>query len=244
MDEKLVATVQKIRQLANENQEFANEMKKIFAPSTDSSMSNNKKDIMAIRSALKICAEPSISYDFVLDQRVKDQLIIDNLRMENVLLDSKLSEYDKYYAFCVNGLYQIENIINYYLFVSYPNIKDLENYLTKMTTKNNTEIEDYSYKHSEKVKSIQDIELYFKINAICQELYPDQVAVVTMFSTWRKLRNQSEHRCNIIGMKKKISSYIESFYQFNTFNKLRESLKDLVYMIEQNLKVAKVVCTI
>lgn len=239
MDEKLVATVQKIRQLANENQEFANEMKQIFAPNAETLVSNGKKDILAIRSALKICAEPSISYDFVQDQRVKDQLIIDNLRMENVLLDTKLSEYDKYYAFCVNGLYQIENIINYYLFVSYPNIKDLENYLTQMTTRNDTDTKDYSYKHSEKVKSIQDIELYFKINAICQELYPDQIAVVTMFSTWRKLRNQSEHRCNIIGLKKKTLSDIESFYQFNTFNKLREALKDLVYMIEQNLKGAQ-----
>ena len=240
MDEKLVATVQKIRQLANENQEFANEMKKIFAPSTDSSMSNYKKDIMAIRSALKICAEPSISYDFVLDQRVKDQLIIDNLRMENVLLDSKLSEYDKYYAFCVNGLYQIENIINYYLYVKYPDINKLEEYLICMTAKKATDKDDFSYKHTDKVKTIQDIELYHKINAICQELYPDQVTVVTMFSSWRKLRNQSEHRCNVITMKKKIPSDIDLFYQYNTFNKLREALKDLVYMIEQNLKIQSV----
>ena len=101
-------------------------MKKIFAPNAEALVSNGKKDILAIRSALKICAEPSISYNFVQDQRVKDQLIIDNLRMENVLLDSKLSEYDKYYAFCVNGLYQIENIINYYLYVKYPDINKLE----------------------------------------------------------------------------------------------------------------------
>lgn len=237
MDEKLVATVQKIRQLANENQEFANEMKKIFAPSADVLMSNNKKDIMAIRSALKICAEPSISYDFVENQRVKDQLIIDNLRMENVLLDSKLSEYDKYYAFCVNGLYQIENIINYYLYVKYPDIQKLEEYLTLMTAKKESDKEDYSYKHTNKVKTIQDIELYYKINAICQELYPNQVSVVTMFSSWRKLRNHSEHRCNIITMKKKTPPDIELFYQCNTFNNLREALKDLVYMIGQNLNV-------
>ena len=134
MDEKLVATVQKIRQLANENQEFANEMKKIFAPNAEALVSNGKKDILAIRSALKICAEPSISYDFVQDQRVKDQLIIDNLRMENVLLDSKLSEYDKYYAFCVNGLYQIENIVNYYLYVKYPEFDQLVRYLEVMTS--------------------------------------------------------------------------------------------------------------
>lgn len=234
MDEKLVATVQKIRQLANENQEFANEMKKIFAPSADALMSNNKKDILAIRSALKICAEPSISYDFVLDQRVKDQLIIDNLRMENVLLDSKLSEYDKYYAFCVNGLYQIENIVNYYLYVKYPEFDQLVRYLETMTAKRPDDKKDYSFKVKDNMSSIQSIDLYSKLNAVCREFYSDNL-MVSVFSSWRKIRNQSEHRCNIISISDELSEDLRKFYQRNTYNKLRDYLFSFVKDIEYHL---------
>ena len=236
MDEKLVATVHKIRQLANENQEFANEMKKIFAPNAEALVSNGKKDILAIRSALKICAEPSISYDFVQDQRVKDQLIIDNLRMENVLLDSKLSEYDKYYAFCVNGLYQIENIVNYYLYVKYPEFDQLVRYLEVMTSRRPNDKVDYSFKLKDNMNSIQGIDLYSKINAVCREFYSDNL-MVSVFSTWRKIRNQSEHRCNIISISNDLTEDLQKFYQRNTYNKLRDYLCNFVRDVENHLSI-------
>lgn len=236
MDEKLVATVRKIRQLANENQEFANEMKKMFAPKEETLVSNGKKDILAIRSALKICAEPSISYEFVRDQRVKDQLIIDNLRMENVLLDTKLSEYDKYYAFCVNGLYQIENIINYYLYVKYPDFDKLVRYLEVMTARRPNDKVDYSFRLKDNMTSIQGIDLYSKINAVCREFYSDNL-MVSVLSSWRKIRNQSEHRCNIISISDELTEDLQRFYRYNTYNALRDYLRNFVKDIENHLSI-------
>ncbi len=236
MDEKLVAIVQKIRQLANENQEFANEMRKIFVPDAETIMNDSARDIKAIRSALRICAQPSIRYDFVQDQRVKDQLIIDNLRMENVLLDSKLSEYDKYYAFCVNGLYQIENIVNYYLYVKYPEFDQLVRYLEVMTARRPNDKVDYSFKLKDNVSSIQGIDLYSKINAVCREFYSDNL-MVSVFSTWRKIRNQSEHRCNIISIPNDLNEDLQKFYQRNTYNKLREYLSKFVKDIDYHLSI-------
>ena len=91
MDEKIKATIHKIRLLAEQNSEFSQEMRKLFGKTdsaSDVNMSSNiSADITAIRSALEIRANSSITYSFVKNQRLRDQLIIDNLRMENAALN-------------------------------------------------------------------------------------------------------------------------------------------------------------
>ena len=118
MDENLKLTIQKIRMLSEQNEEFRNEMQKLFGNSVPASVVNIIPDltnnISAIRSALEIRANVSISYSFVKHQRLRDQLIIDNLRMENAALNLQDPEDGRFYIFCVNAFYQVENIVNYF----------------------------------------------------------------------------------------------------------------------------------
>ena len=94
-------------------------MRKLFGKTdsaSDVNMSSNiSADITAIRSALEIRANSSITYSFVKNQRLRDQLIIDNLRMENAALNLQDPEADRFYVFCVNAFYQVENIVNYFI---------------------------------------------------------------------------------------------------------------------------------
>ena len=117
MDDKLKLTLQKIKALTLQNKEFAEELVKMLdIPMSKQSVSlpnGVTDDVAAIREALEIRANKSISYDFVKEQRLRDQLIIDNLRMENAALDLKKDEHERFYIFCINAFYQLENIINY-----------------------------------------------------------------------------------------------------------------------------------
>lgn len=141
MDEKIKATIHKIRLLAEQNSEFSQEMRKLFGKTdsaSDVNMSSNiSADITAIRSALEIRANSSITYSFVKNQRLRDQLIIDNLRMENAALNLQDPEADRFYVFCVNAFYQVENIINYFYHITFPEVelllKEIDNTLLIIT---------------------------------------------------------------------------------------------------------------
>lgn len=129
MDEKLIATVNKIKLLAEQNPEFNQTMQKLFGNTVSASIVNINstitEDISAIRSALEIRSNASLTYSFVRNQRLRDQLIIDNLRMENAALNLKEPEADRFYVFCVNSFYQVENILNYFYYTSFPEIDAL-----------------------------------------------------------------------------------------------------------------------
>ena len=75
-----------------------------------------KADTEAIRKHLEIRANVSIDYDFIKNDRVKKQLIKDNLRMENIRLNVKKDELTRFYEFCINAFYQLEELLNYCIF--------------------------------------------------------------------------------------------------------------------------------
>ena len=129
MDEKIKATIEKIVALSKQNEEFNLEMRKLFGKTVSASTVSDSQtisdDIAAIRAALEIRGNHSIDYGFIKEQRLKEQLFIDNLRMENAALNLKEKESDRFYTFCVNAFYQVENIVNYYFHKSYPDINDL-----------------------------------------------------------------------------------------------------------------------
>ena len=82
MDEKLKLTLQKIKALTLQNKEFAEELAKMLdipiSKQSVSLLNGVTDDVAAIREALEIRANKSISDDFVKEQRLRDQLIIDN----------------------------------------------------------------------------------------------------------------------------------------------------------------------
>ena len=220
MDEKLKATIEKIKILSEQNKDFAKEMRKMFGSNTSSALSTSitqqiSDDVSVIREALEIRANKSISYDFVREQRLRDQLIIDNLRMENAALDLQHSEEERFYTFCINAFYQLENIINYYFHITYPDIKELVSVIEKYTEQD--EKGDFSYKKTGKEKSVGDIEIRHKINAICNVLFPKDKINMTL-NQLRKVRNEGEHRCMIIQQEKNENEKLYNFFKYNSFN--------------------------
>ena len=233
MDEKIKATVDKIKLLANQNQEFAKEMQALFGKSKAAPdmpiLKSVSSDVSAIRSALEIRATESLRYSFVKVPRLRDQLIIDNLRMENAALNLQEKESDRFYIFCVNAFYQLENIINYYYHVKFPNVNDLLNEIEKATS---NEPERYRFKRNGKEINVSDVAAYYKIIAICDTLFPDNLQLKVTLNNLRKIRNEGEHRCQVINEKRDESDNLYQFLQTATFNGVRTSLLKVVSTIE------------
>lgn len=233
MDDRIKATIDKIKLLAKQNQEFAKEMQAIFgkyeaAPDIPI-LTSVSSDVSAIRSALEIRATESLKYSFVKVPRLRDQLIIDNLRMENAALNLQEKESDRFYIFCVNAFYQLENIINYYYHVKFPNINDLLNEIEKATS---NEPERYRFKRNGKEINVSDVAAYYKIIAICDTLFPDNLQLKVTLNNLRKIRNEGEHRCQVINEKRDESDNLYQFLQTATFNGVRTSLLKVVSTIE------------
>lgn len=223
MDEKLKITINKIVQLSKQNPEFDTELRKALGIGTsDKNLGgvNVPQNIIAIRSALEIRGDKSINYDFISENRLRDQLQIDNLRMENASLNLTEKEETRFYAFCVNAFYQIENILNYYYFKAYPDIDSLLTEIESMTVEEKSKKADFSFHRKGNEKTIADIPTADKINAFCNTFFPGDKIKWTL-STLRRVRNEGEHRCDAILREKNEKESLYQFFRFNTFNSIR-----------------------
>lgn len=242
MDEKLKSTIDKVIRLANQNAEFGEELRKRLgitsSPNTMSTQIPICNDVHAIREALEIRATNSISYDFILakgNQRLRDQLLIDNLRMENAAMNLREKEPDRFYSFCANAFYQIENVVNFYFHVMYPDIEELLRFI-----ENVTEIDGkYAFKrtYNKEYKNVSDIEITHKLNAICNSLFPDDKIKIT-YSQLRQVRNEGAHRCMAIILEHDESNALYKFFKNNTFNSIRIALIKLVSAIKREVENA------
>lgn len=240
MDDKLKLTLQKIKTLSLQNSEFAEELKKMFGttPSSTSFVSKNiADDVSAIREALEIRAQNSITYDFVKNQRVRDQLIIDNLRMENSAINLRQDEHRRFYLFCVNAFYQIENLLNYYFYVTYPNVNELLAVIEKSTEieVNSETNKDFSFHKTGLEKNVGDIAVAHKINAVCNVLFPEDKFIKINLSTLKNVRNEGEHRCMVIQAEKDGTTFLHKFFKHNTFDSVRDMLIKLSNAIKLNI---------
>lgn len=236
MDKSLIDAVEKIRKLAAKNAEFDAAMRNLFGKTDSASTvytpSGIVDDVTAIREALEIRANKSVNYDFVNDQRLRDQLIIDNLRMENAALNLQESEDERFYVFCVNAFYQLENIVNYFFFVTYPDFNNLQNVVEEYTK--NEPSEDFRYKRRERERNVGDILIAHKINALCNMLFPDDPIKITL-GTLRQVRNEGEHRCMVIRQEKDEKNYLYKFFKYNSFNSIRKDLIKVANAIRNNI---------
>ncbi len=227
MDEKLKTTIQKIQLLAAQKPEFAQEMRVIFGGNSNDYVLTD--DIKAIREALEIRAMPSITFNFINEQRIKDQLIIDNLRMENSALNLKLSEQDRFSLFCVNAFYQLENLLNFYYHITISDINTILMEIENFTANDKTIDKDYSFKRRGNENSITDVPMYHKINAFCNKFYPNDNKLKYNLNNIRKVRNDAEHRSDVFSDQEiRLNEY------FN-INAVRIYLKQVVSAVKENL---------
>lgn len=241
MDEKLKSTIDKIVQLSKQNPEFDAELRKRLEITSSANVVSSQMsicdDVHAIRETLEIRANNSISYDFILakgNQRLRDQLLIDNLRMENAALNLKEKELERFYSFCANAFYQIENVVNFYFYVMFPNIDNLLSFIENATNVDGK----YSFKRNanKEYKSVSDIEISYKLNAICTTLFPDDKNIKITYSQLRQVRNEGAHRCMVIVEEHDESNALYRFFKYNTFNSIRIVLIKLVGTIKQEIE--------
>lgn len=236
--EKIIEHINKIEQYSRKpgNEWLLAELKSRFGNSNMSDSSRVSDDVAFIRSALCIKANNSITYDFITNQRLKDQLIIDNLRMENAAYNLQEKEIDRFYIFCVNAFYQVENIVNYYFHVSYPQIQDLLTVIEN-NTQNDGEGGKYQFRRSQTnpESNVGDIPVSFKINALCNILFPKDSKIKITLGNLRKVRNEGEHRCQVIYNQKDENNKLYQFLEKATFNNIRIILIKLVSTIKEHL---------
>lgn len=241
MDEKLKSTIDKIVQLSKQNSEFDAELRKRLEITSSANVVSSRMsicdDVHAIRETLEIRANNSISYDFILakgNQRLRDQLLIDNLRMENAALNLKEKELERFYSFCANAFYQIENVVNFYFYVMFPDIDNLLSFIENATNVDGK----YSFKRNanKEYKSVSDIEITYKLNAICTTLFPDDKNIKITYSQLRQVRNEGAHRCMVIVEEHDESNALYRFFKYNTFNSIRIVLIKLVGTIKQEIE--------
>lgn len=237
MDEKIKSTVYKIKLLAEQNPEFYQEMQKLFGKTASASdiniNSNISSDITAIRSALEIRANASITYSFVKYQRLRDQLIIDNLRMENATLNLQDPEADRFYVFCVNAFYQVENILNYFYHTVFPEVESL---LKEIEDATQDEKNDFRFRRTGKEQNVGSIPVAHKLNAFFNSYLPEESSLKWSIGTLRQVRNEGEHRCDIIRQEKDENNNLYKFFKSKTFNYVRIDLIKFVNAIEYKLK--------
>ena len=237
MDEKIKSTVHKIKLLAEQNPEFYQEMQKLFgktASASDVNMNLNIfSDIAAIRSALEIRANASITYSFVQNPRLRDQLIIDNLRMENAALNLQDPEADRFYVFCVNAFYQVENILNYFYHTVFPEVESL---LKEIEDATQDEKNDFRFRRTGKEQNVGSIPVAHKLNAFFNSYLPEESSLKWSIGTLRQVRNEGEHRCDIIRQEKDENNNLYKFFKSKTFNYVRIDLIKFVNAIEYKLK--------
>lgn len=236
--EKIIEQIDKIEHYSRKpgNEWLLAELRQRFGYSEMSNHSNISDDVAFIRSALCIKANNSITYDFITNQRLKDQLIIDNLRMENAAYNLQEKEVDRFYTFCVNAFYQVENVVNYYFHVMYP---DIENLLTVIedATKDDGEGGRFRFKRSQSnpENNVGDIPVSFKINALCNLLFAKDLNIKITLGNLRKVRNEGEHRCQVIYNQKDENNKLYQFLEKATFNSIRIILIKLVATIKEQL---------
>jgi len=180
-----------------------------------------KSDTEAIRNHLEIRANVSMDFEFVKNERVKKQLIKDNLKMENSRLDIQIkNDTERFYNFCVEAFYQIEELVNYYFGMKYT----FEDFILLISSKNNGKI--FNQKQlseitiAEKIFVFEGLFYYGQVDAVGKTIrYESTINLI------REVRNEDSHRCNIIEQDSEqvLLKFKELLKRIAVFNKTKTS---------------------
>lgn len=204
-----------------------------------------KIDTQAIRNHLEIRGNVSIDYDFIKNDRVKKQLIKDNLRMENARLSLTKDELTRFYEFCINAFYQIEELLNYYYHKKFES--DRNGLYTFLINNNNhykiLENDDEIMKSAKlkkqselKNKSLDFITVADKITSFSFgffDIKSGNYSGSTMNSL-RLLRNEDLHRCTVI--EKNRTEKLNTFLFYKDYNAIRDAIQNTAQIIKSSCK--------
>jgi hypothetical protein len=180
-----------------------------------------KSDTEAIRNYLEIRANVSIDFAFIKNERVKRQLIKDNLKMENSRLNIQIiNDTERFYNFCVEAFYQIEELVNYYFGMKYT----FEDFIVLISSKNNGKI--FNQKQLSEITIAEKIFIFEGIFYYGQiDTAGNLIRYESTINLIREIRNEDSHRCNIIekDSEQVLLKFKELINRIAKFNKTKTS---------------------
>jgi len=180
-----------------------------------------KSDTEAIRNHLEIRANVSMDFEFVKNGRVKKQLIKDNLKMENSRLDIQIkNDTERFYNFCVEAFYQIEELVNYYFGMKYTFAELLTEFRKKNPNRTYSQKSLSEIPIAEKIYIFEGIFYFGLVDADGNKIYHEST-----INLIREVRNEDSHRCNIIEQdpEQVLLKYKEQGQRISVFNKTKTS---------------------
>lgn len=192
-------------------------------------------DLRDLRDVMHLSGHKSVDYSFIKEDVLRTQLEVDNLRMEDAVCSTQIKDdAERFFIFCINAFYQIENITNYYFFKKYPNFADLLEY---MEGHSNFKHKENKKTHEIIEKSVGDIDISCKLFALSNELFPSTEKqpdyTYKTINGLRLVRNEGFHRCQIEG--NVANEKLSRFYKYNDFITVREILRKYVKAINAQL---------
>lgn len=200
-------------------------------------------DLKDIRQVMHMSGYKSIDYSFIQEESVRAQLEIDNIRMEDAARSTQLSEDERFYTFCVNAFFQIENLLNYYFVKKFPILDDMLTAIEAKSKYKRRYLNDGSGEKKLRDLNVGDIEISFKSYAFADTFFPgkgkDGDFTYKTLNGLRDVRNEGLHRCHILD--KGTSDEFRQFVQERDFSKIRATILKMCNIIESNLKQSDIV---
>lgn len=187
MDEKLLATIKKIKLLSEQNPEFRQEMQKLFGKTVSASVVNDDdRRISHIERYLGLdyyvdSMESIIDYTFINEDEVRDKLISDNREMMRFRFGTRSHKVD-FEEFCRYAQLQAEMLLNYFYTQKQSSIQDIISHIKRYNEK---------AKISDDTTSISSISFSVKLWAFNNEF---KINIQDTFDHVREVRNNQSHR--------------------------------------------------
>lgn len=205
-----------------------------------------KQDTNAIRASLNIRGDISINYDFVHIERIKNQLLMDNLRMENCRLDMSKDDTSRFWEFGINAFYQLEELLNYFFTSRFSDLESVYEFIIQnhpgvyKESKDDSEIKkENKRKRLEELmrNQVHNIVMADKIFAFTNRFFTknSDFSVVPVINNLKKLRNLNSHRS---GNTDQDVPTFKKFLERQNFDEIREVLIKTTEIIKRHKIIA------
>lgn len=239
MDEKLLATIKKIKLLAEQNSEFRQEMQKLFSQTVSASVvKSDDGRISHIEKYLGLdyyidSMQSVIDYTFITEDEVRNKLVSDNREMLRFRFGTRSHKVD-FEEFCRYAQLQAEMLLNYFYSKKESSIQDVISHIKQYNEK---------AKISDDTTNISSISFSVKLWAYNNEF---KINIQDTFDHVREVRNNQSHRSpqkevfSIQTYQKKLSDWGIVLKPDGTFDYYQTKQNTVAYNIyESKVKKAK-----
>ena len=175
---------------------------------------------------------PSLLYEHIEDDRVRNQLIADNMRMEGALRKVEFlpdfHEEQAFRRFCTFAAFQVEEMLNYFYFNRYG-----DDITTLIREFKHLDVEVRTFGDDiRKTKSIDKIITFVKVKAYNKEFYGKDLS---FYNTLMNIRNMEEHRCSVLLKSKQELPSIENYAIQTIRERNHVSVRDYLGIMYKNI---------